>query len=333
MFRVLVPGDALVGGSGTRAPAVVAAGSVTFDSLGKVASVTPTAPSTGGGPAATLADVQYASPAWANGAAANTLTWDLVDANGNATLTAFAAPSATSSKTQNGSAPGMVDSIGITDDGSIVAKFGAGQAIPLQFAKVLQVFVIVLGPVLLGMWLRRKYPGLAERMAQPVKILSMLFLFAVVLIALVQEWETLKTWAPVVGLATLVFNLFSLAVGYVAPRAFGVSQRQATAIGMEIGIHNGTLAIAIALSPLLLNNATMAIPAAIYGLIAFITAAILVETVFAWPGVGRLVYESIVSRDFPVVQAIVLMTAGFVIITSLVVDILYAYLDPRIRYQ
>ena len=64
-----------------------------------------------------------------------------------------------------------------------------------------------------------------------------------------------------------------------------------------------------------------------------ITAAILVETVFAWPGVGRLVYESIVFRDFPVVQAVVLMTAGFVILTSLVVDILYAYLDPRIRYQ
>ncbi|MGQ4807530.1 Glutathione transport system permease protein GsiC [Candidatus Entotheonellaceae bacterium PAL068K] len=64
-----------------------------------------------------------------------------------------------------------------------------------------------------------------------------------------------------------------------------------------------------------------------------ITAAILVETVFAWPGVGRLVYESIVFRDFPVVQAIVMMTAGFVIISSLVVDILYAYLDPRIRYQ
>lgn len=64
-----------------------------------------------------------------------------------------------------------------------------------------------------------------------------------------------------------------------------------------------------------------------------ITAAILVETVFAWPGVGRLVYESIVFRDFPVVQAIVLMTAAFVIVTSLAVDILYAYLDPRIRYQ
>lgn len=64
-----------------------------------------------------------------------------------------------------------------------------------------------------------------------------------------------------------------------------------------------------------------------------ITAAILVETVFAWPGIGRLVYESIVFRDFPVVQAVVLLTAGFVIVTSLAVDILYAYLDPRIRYR
>lgn len=64
-----------------------------------------------------------------------------------------------------------------------------------------------------------------------------------------------------------------------------------------------------------------------------ITAAILVETVFAWPGIGRLVYESIVFRDFPVVQAVVMLTAAFVIVTSLLVDILYAYLDPRIRYQ
>lgn len=64
-----------------------------------------------------------------------------------------------------------------------------------------------------------------------------------------------------------------------------------------------------------------------------ITASILVETVFAWPGVGRLVYEAIVFRDFPVVQAVVLLTAAFVIATSLIVDILYAYLDPRIRYS
>jgi predicted Na+-dependent transporter len=65
----------------------------------------------------------------------------------------------------------------------------------------------------------------------------------------------------------------SLAVGYWVPRLCKLSLRQSIAIGMEIGIHNGTLAIALALSPMLLNNATMSIPAAIYSIIMFFTAA------------------------------------------------------------
>jgi peptide/nickel transport system permease protein len=67
-------------------------------------------------------------------------------------------------------------------------------------------------------------------------------------------------------------------------------------------------------------------------LAAFITGAILVETVFAWPGLGRLVYDSIIWRDFPVLQSLILMIATVVIVVNLLVDILYAYIDPRIRY-
>lgn len=62
-----------------------------------------------------------------------------------------------------------------------------------------------------------------------------------------------------------------------------------------------------------------------------ITIAIVVETVFAWPGVGRLVYLAIVDRDFPLIQAIVLISAAIVIFVNLLVDIFYSYLDPRIR--
>ncbi len=68
-------------------------------------------------------------------------------------------------------------------------------------------------------------------------------------------------------------------------------------------------------------------------LATFITGAILVETVFAWPGLGRLVYDSIIWRDYPVLQTLVLMIAAVVISVNLVVDILYAYIDPRIRYN
>jgi ABC-type dipeptide/oligopeptide/nickel transport system permease component len=64
-----------------------------------------------------------------------------------------------------------------------------------------------------------------------------------------------------------------------------------------------------------------------------VTLGILVEVVFAWPGMGRLMFQGIVFRDFPVVQAVVLISAAIVIFSSLVVDIAYAYLDPRIRLQ
>jgi peptide/nickel transport system permease protein len=64
-----------------------------------------------------------------------------------------------------------------------------------------------------------------------------------------------------------------------------------------------------------------------------VTTAIVVETVFAWPGLGRLAYEGITSRDFPVIQAVVLTTAAIVAAVNLCVDCLYAVIDPRIRYS
>jgi peptide/nickel transport system permease protein len=63
-----------------------------------------------------------------------------------------------------------------------------------------------------------------------------------------------------------------------------------------------------------------------------VTTAIVVESVFAWPGLGRLAYEGITSRDFPVIQAVVLTTAAIVAVVNLCVDCLYAVIDPRIRY-
>jgi peptide/nickel transport system permease protein len=67
-------------------------------------------------------------------------------------------------------------------------------------------------------------------------------------------------------------------------------------------------------------------------LVIMINVAVVVETVFAWPGLGRLAYEGISSRDFPVIQAVVLTTAAIVAVVNLGVDCLYAIIDPRIRY-
>jgi peptide/nickel transport system permease protein len=63
-----------------------------------------------------------------------------------------------------------------------------------------------------------------------------------------------------------------------------------------------------------------------------ITGAVVIETVFAWPGIGRLAYESILNRDFPVMQAVVLTMTLLFMLANLCVDIAYARLDPRIRH-
>ncbi|UJQ94865.1 ABC transporter permease [Mariluticola halotolerans] len=62
-----------------------------------------------------------------------------------------------------------------------------------------------------------------------------------------------------------------------------------------------------------------------------ITGAVVIETVFAWPGIGRLAYESILARDFPVVQAVVLTITALFIFANLIVDLLYLLVDPRMR--
>jgi peptide/nickel transport system permease protein len=68
-------------------------------------------------------------------------------------------------------------------------------------------------------------------------------------------------------------------------------------------------------------------------LVIMVNVAVVVETVFAWPGVGRLLYEGIAFRDFPVVQATVLIGGAMIVVVNFFVDVLYAVIDPRIRYE
>jgi peptide/nickel transport system permease protein len=83
-----------------------------------------------------------------------------------------------------------------------------------------------------------------------------------------------------------------------------------------------------------LRNAAIA-PLTFFAIIAgvLMTGAVVTESVFSWPGTGLLVVDAVRARDFQVVQAVVIVFAGIFILTNLLVDIVYAYLDPRIRYQ
>ena len=83
-----------------------------------------------------------------------------------------------------------------------------------------------------------------------------------------------------------------------------------------------------------LRNALIA-PLTYAGLLlaAFITGAVITETVFAWPGLGRLAVQSVMNNDFPVLTSVVVLLSGIYVLANLVVDVLYAYVDPRIRLE
>jgi len=83
-----------------------------------------------------------------------------------------------------------------------------------------------------------------------------------------------------------------------------------------------------------LRNATVAVVTVVGLQLGYLLGgAVVTETVFAWPGIGRLVVQSILARDFPVVQTCVLILALTFVLINLVTDLLYSFLDPRIRVQ
>lgn len=148
---------------------------------------------------------------------------------------------------------------------------GAGQYVPPPVRKVIEVALIIVLPVALGMAIRAFAPNAAMRAEKPVRLLSVVVLVLLIVAAVLQSSDVLLEYFAVVGLACLLFNLASMGVGYAAPLALKLPRRQAIAISMEIGIHNGTLAIFIALN--VLQDAAMSIPAAVYSLLMFFTAA------------------------------------------------------------
>jgi peptide/nickel transport system permease protein len=156
---------------------------------------------------------------------------------------------------------------------------------------------------------------------------------------LIQVFAVRLRWFPVAGVGTFwhyVLPAFTLGWFVVAGMMRLLRSSMLDMLGSEFvklarvkGMPETTVIWKHALRNALVPVLTFG---AIY-LAILVTGAILVETVFAWPGIGQLIYQGIVFRDFPVVQAVVLLTAGVVISVNLLVDVLYAYVDPRIRYR
>lgn len=147
-----------------------------------------------------------------------------------------------------------------------------GQEISLQFSKILQVFAIIIIPVGIGMLIRHYAPHFTEKLNKPLRIFAVSFLILIIIGAITKERHQILEYLAQVGLATVLFCLCSLLIGYFVPRLLGINSAQARACAFEIGIHNSTLAMTIALT--VMANSTVAMPAAVYSIFMYVFAAV-----------------------------------------------------------
>lgn len=152
-----------------------------------------------------------------------------------------------------------------------LAHFAAEGEIGLQLGKMLQVFALVLVPVGIGMLVRRRSPAFAARMDRPVRLASAVLLVLIIVGAMLGERDNIATYVRDVGLISVLFCTISLVVGYAVPKLIGLTHPEALACGFEIGLHNSTLAIAMAVT--VLGSSEMAVPPAVYGVAMFFLAA------------------------------------------------------------
>lgn len=139
---------------------------------------------------------------------------------------------------------------------------------------MMQIAVITLIPVSLGMLIHNRAPRLAASIEKWVKWLSLFFLGLIIVGLLLKERAQVGSFFLQVGWVTLALVVSAMGLGYAIATLANLDKATTTAITVEVGIQNGTLAIAIASAPTFLNTPSMAIPAAIYSLLMFVVGGL-----------------------------------------------------------
>lgn len=156
--------------------------------------------------------------------------------------------------------------------GLAIAWYDRQDDVSMPLVEIVKVFALILLPVGIGMVVNARAPGFARRMDKPVRIGSAVILAVLVLGILLDQRENVGDYLADIGLIAALFCAISLVVGYYVPKAVGVTGPQAIASSMEVGVHNATLAIFVAVE--VLDEVEISVPAAVYSLIMFVFAAL-----------------------------------------------------------
>ena len=138
---------------------------------------------------------------------------------------------------------------------------------------MLQILLITVIPVSIGMMIRKKNEGFALRMERPMRIASTVLFIIIFLLVMIANKDLILQAMKEVGLATLLLNLSTMALGYITAKVIGINGKSQISITIESGIQNGTLAFVIATT--ILKNVEMGLPTGAYSIWMFITGGIL----------------------------------------------------------
>ena len=138
---------------------------------------------------------------------------------------------------------------------------------------MIQILVITVIPVSIGMLIRKKNEAFAVRMERPMRIASTVLFIIIFLLVMFANKDLIVQAMKEVGIATLLLNLSTMALGYLTAKVFGIKGKSQISITIESGIQNGTLAFVIAST--ILNNVEMGLPTGAYSIWMFITGGIL----------------------------------------------------------
>lgn len=160
--------------------------------------------------------------------------------------------------------------------------FGAGGSLAISemWSVVLRTFLITVVPLSLGMFVRSKAPGWVDRTKDGISKGAVVVFVLVVIGAVASEWDLITDNIARVAAAAIALNVVAMTFSFSVSKVARLSDRQATAIALELGVHNGTVAIAVAaiisdVSPTIGDE--LLIPAAVYSLFQFVTGG-----TFAW---------------------------------------------------
>jgi len=145
---------------------------------------------------------------------------------------------------------------------------------------ITQLLVIIILPVILGMFILSKWQKAVDRAEPKIRIFSVIFLFLIVVVIIVKNRAEMVGFFMQTGAASLTLNVLVLGLGYWLAKLFQLSQKQAISIGYEVGIQNGALALII--SGTIIGNSTMMIPAVIYSLLMFMTGFVFYWILKKW---------------------------------------------------